>query len=110
MTLAPETRIRFRDVKPYFLPDSLDELYGPSEGIVLLPQSVYWQADRFNIDLSKLGKIEMVYQNVLAEGLLEDICRFVNADHLRRVWHRLRLDRRLRSMWEERFPELMFDE
>lgn len=106
MSLVEERRVRFRDIKPYDVPESLDELHGPLDGIVSLPQSVYWQADRFNIDLSRPGKIEMVYQNVLAEGLLEDICRFVNADHLRRVWRNLRLDRRLRQMWEERFPEL----
>lgn len=36
-----EKRVHIQDVKPYFVPDTLDDLHGPSEGNIELPIHVY---------------------------------------------------------------------
>lgn len=51
----------------------------------------------------------MVYQAVLAEGTSTDMETFLNRDLLVSIWPALVLDERLRSMWEERFPQLRAD-
>jgi hypothetical protein len=35
-------RLYFRDIKPYAVVDSLDQLRGPAGGVVELPHSVLW--------------------------------------------------------------------
>lgn len=68
MAEVTAARVRFRDVKPYDAPASLDELRGPYDGPIDLPHSVRWQADRFDVDVSNLGWRRMAYQALLAEG------------------------------------------
>ena len=40
MTEVTAPRVRFRDVKPYSAPMSLDELRGPYDGMIDLPHAV----------------------------------------------------------------------
>lgn len=48
-----------------------------------------------------------MYETVLREALSPDhLRRYLNADILRRIWHRLFLPDRIHRLWEERFPEL----
>lgn len=101
-------RVRFRDVKPYDIVDSLDDLRGPTSGAVVLPRSVLWVGDG-EVDLDRSGGARMVYQAVLAEGTSTDMETFLNRDLLVSIWPALVLDERLRSMWEERFPQLRAD-
>ena len=37
-----EPRILIRDVIPYEVPERLEDLHGPAEGVLTLPQHVYW--------------------------------------------------------------------
>ena len=48
----------------------------------------------------------MAYSALLAEGTMQDISGLVNRDRLCESWGELRLDQRVRDMWEERFSEL----
>lgn len=98
--------LRFRDVKPYDAPTSLDELRGPYDGPIDLPHSVRWQADRFGVDVSNLGWCRMAYQALLAEGTADEQCRLMNRDRLIEVWPILNMDPRVRGLWESRFPRL----
>ena len=47
-------RIRFRDIKPYCVVTSLDDLRGPERGVIHLPHWVRWQDDK-DVDISDLG-------------------------------------------------------
>lgn len=98
--------VRFRDIKPYEAPSSLDELRGPHDGVIDLPHAVRWQADRIGIDVGAVGWRRMAYQALLAEGTLEEQRRLVNRDRLIETWPILNMDPRVRELWEGRFPEL----
>ncbi|WP_103063546.1 transcriptional regulator [Actinomyces qiguomingii] len=106
MVEVTATRVRFRDVKPYDAPASLDELRGPYEGPIDLPHSVRWQADRLGVDVSNPGWRRMAYQALLAEGTVTEQVRLMNRDRLIETWPVLNMDPRVRVLWEGRFPQL----
>ncbi|MCL3778178.1 MULTISPECIES: transcriptional regulator [unclassified Actinomyces] len=99
-------RVRFRDIKPIEAPLSLDELQGPYEGLVDLPHSVRWQADRLGVDVSNPGWRRMAYQALLAEGTVDEQRHVMNRERLVESWPVLNMDPRVRSLWEGRFPQL----
>lgn len=101
-----DDRVFLRDVKPYAVPESLDELQGPATGVVELPLSIYWAPGDHLADVGTADGAWKTYVAALSEGRLEDIIRLVNADRLRQVWGDLLLPRRVVAMWESRFPEL----
>lgn len=101
-----EQRIRFRDVKPYALVDSLDELAGPASGEVTLPVDVHWWGLRRTFDLADPRLRRVVYQAALANGRREHLVALVNRDLLLEAWPRLALDQRIVDLWSERFPEI----
>ena len=92
--VTQESRVRFRDLKPYYAPESLEALRGPYHGRIDLPHQVRWQADRRGVDIDDPGGRRMAYQALLAEGSAADQERLLN------------LDRRVLDLWEGRFPEL----
>lgn len=99
-------RVRFRDIKPYAVVDDLDELQGPRTGVIELPHRVFWQHDT-RFDLTTFGGARTAYQELLAEGQKKDLVQFLNRELLVRIWPQLRLDPRVRELWESRFPELV---
>lgn len=99
-------RIHVRDVKPYAIPTDLAELTGPTSGVITLPHSVLWAPGDGRVDLDAPGGVALAYRAVLAEGTLEDQARLLNAALLRTVWTQLLLPRRVRDLWENRFPQL----
>jgi len=101
-----EGRVYFRDVKPYAVVDSLDQLHGPAGGVVELSHSVLWAPGGRLVDLDEPGGTALAYQAVLAEGTVEDLVQVLNRGRLIAVWPDLMLPRRTRQMWESRFPEL----
>lgn len=101
-----ESRVFFRDVKPYAIVDDLDQLCGPAGGVVELPHSVLWAPGGPYVDLDEPGGTALAYQAVLAEGAVEDLVQVLHRVRLIAIWPELMLDRRVREMWESRFPEL----
>lgn len=101
-----EGRVYFRDVKPYALVDSLDELRGPAGGVVSLSHSVLWAPGNGRIDLEEPGGTALAYQAVLAEGGVEDLVAVLDRSRLVTVWPDLMLPRRVRQLWASRFVEL----
>lgn len=101
-----EQRVFFHHLKPYPVPDSLDELHGPASGWVELSHSLYWApgSRRFNLDDD--SGIKRVYISALAEGTLADVQALVNKDRLVGLWDELVLPRRVRDLCEEQFPHL----
>jgi hypothetical protein len=98
-------RQRFRDLKPYEVVDSLDDLQGPAAGSVHLPRWVRWQADG-EVDIDDPGGLRMAYQALLSEGTSEIQAQLLNRRLLTIVWPTLNLDNRVRDLWEGRFVEL----
>lgn len=99
-------RMYFRDVKPYAIPDSLDQLTGPADGVITLAHSVLWAPGDGRIDLDEPGGVGLAYRAVLAEGTADEQVKVLNRARLVAVWPELMLPRRLREVWEDRFPEL----
>jgi hypothetical protein len=87
---------------------SLDELQGPTGGIVELPHRLIWQAPpmrRFNLD--DLYQQRRVYEIVLREAVRVDEMRtWLDGPTLHRLWPELYLPRGVRRAWEERHPDL----
>jgi len=99
-------RVRFRDIKPYDAPVSLDELQGPASGTVTLPLRLRWVPGARSYDVGEAGGARVVYQAVLAEGTVDDQRRYLNRDRLIDLWPVLNLDQRVVGLWEGRFREL----
>lgn len=101
-----DTRVFFRDVKPYHAPQRLEDLHGPAGGVVELSHSVLWAPGGGRVDLDEPGGVGLAYRAVLAEGTVADQVQLLNRDLLVAVWAELMLPRRVRELWETRFPEL----
>jgi len=99
-------RILYSEQRPYLAAETLDELVGPTSGVVELPQRLDWsEQGRYNLD--DLRELSVMYERVLRESLdVADLRSYLNGPMLRRVWSRLFLPRRVRELWEGRFPEL----
>ena len=104
---APELR-RYVDHRPYPVPPArLDDLTGPTSGTVELPVTIDWGPGR-SYDVGQDADRRVVYERVLREAASTgELCRYVNGQALLDVWGRLWLPRRVRSSWEECFPELV---
>jgi len=98
-------RYRYADHVPYAVPESLSDLTGPGDGVLVLPRSV--AAPRFAvIDLGERWQVQMGYGAVMSNGDLGEVCGLVNSGLLIRMWPDLVLPRRCAQMWLARFPEL----
>ncbi|MCL2092444.1 MAG: hypothetical protein FWH11_14810 [Micrococcales bacterium] len=92
--------------RPTFVPDRLDDLRGPTQGVVTLPLMLDWTPAN-TYDLSSEPRVRRLYETVLSEALSEDdVQTYVDKTTLTRLWHRLRLPRRVRVAWESTHPEL----
>ncbi|WP_331726016.1 hypothetical protein [Streptomyces sp. NBC_01012] len=89
------------------LPESLDELHGPAQGVVELPLHMAWSG-MTSYDMSRPRQRMGLYRTVLHEGLYEDLPRYLNRDLLMQLWPVLRtlVGRTVRDVWEKAFPEL----
>ncbi|MFE6627610.1 MULTISPECIES: hypothetical protein [Streptomyces] len=89
------------------LPKSLDELRGPTHGVVDLPPHVAWSG-MTSYDLGKPRQRMGLYRTVLHEGLDDDLPRYLNQDLLLELWPVLRtlVGRSVRAVWEDAFPQL----
>jgi integrase len=93
-------------VRPYTVPDTLDELTGPTSGVVELPGHLDWGPRRvYNLD--DFSDSRLLYMRVIRESThIEDLRRFLNAQVLKRLWPELVLPPRVRALWQDRFPNL----
>lgn len=105
-TAPTDPRVFVRDVKPYEVPKSLDDLRGPAGGVVELPHTVLWAPGGCRVDLDEEGGVGLAYRAVVAEGTVADQMAILNRDRLMAAWPDLLLPQRARALWESRFPEL----
>ncbi|MGH8878634.1 MAG: hypothetical protein ACRD0P_15035 [Stackebrandtia sp.] len=82
-------RLRYVDVRPYVMPDTLGEPAGPLSGVVELPTHLAWSGLR-SYDLGDERELGLLYETVIRESMdVADIDRYLNAAVLHRVWSRL---------------------
>lgn len=105
--ITDHERMLYRNTKTYAVPDSLDELHGPTGGTFDVPQSIHWaKPGGSTVDLSTQGGRSIAYGAALGEGTIEDVCAIINRDHLIADWPRIPKAIRTQDLWENRFPEL----
>lgn len=101
-----QQRVLYEDGRPYTVPDSLEELTGPISGVVELPLRLDW-SEQGRYDLSDPRQRNLMYEVVIRESMrVEDLRAFLHGATLARVWRRLWLPRKVRSLWESQFPSL----
>ena len=86
------------------LPSRIEDLRGPSSGVIKLPRNLSWPGMR-ECDVGDDRVRRGLYGILLAQGSRNDVARFVNAALLRQDWPLIRnsLDRRLARRCERRF-------
>ena len=71
------------------LPNRLDDLHGPWQGVVVLPVHLSWYGLR-EFDVSDAPSRVRLYTIVLSQGERKDIARFLHPELLRQDWPQLR--------------------
>jgi hypothetical protein len=106
-----EDLVLYREKFRRRLPESLDELHGPTHGVVELPLHMAWSG-MASYDMGKprqrMGLYRTVLHEGLREGLREDLPRYLNQELLLQMWPVLRtlVGRTVRAVWEDAFPQL----
>jgi hypothetical protein len=101
-----QPRTLYEDGRPYTVPESLEELTGPTAGVVELPLRLDW-SEQGRYDLSDERQRNLMYERVIRESMrVEDLRTYLHGPTLRRVWRQLWLPRKVRGMWESRFRGL----
>ena len=96
----------YGDRKPYVVAEDLDDLHGPTQGTVTLPQHLDWSGSAV-YDLDRPARLASMYKAVLNEARgVEDLRHWLDRRALVELWPTLWLPPRLRGMWEARFPQL----
>ncbi len=103
--LKPNPRPSFASLRPYATPPRLNDLHGPTTGIIRVrphidtsPHPVY--------DLDSPDQLRQLYRAVVRDGTPEDQMSILDLPTLERIWSELDLPVRCRQVWEARFPEL----
>jgi hypothetical protein len=92
--------------KPYALPASLDQLAGPSAGLVTLPRHLDW-GPPYTYNPGDPADLVLLYERVIREAHSPaDLHDHLGRTALLRIWPELFLPRELRALWQARFPEL----
>lgn len=101
-----KSRALYSEHRPYVVADSLDELVGPTTGLVELPLRLDW-SEQGTYNLDEPRELNLMYEVVLREAMdVQDLRRYLNGSTLHEVWRQLFLPRRVRDLWETRFPDL----
>lgn len=102
----PADYVPYGERKPYTVANSLDDLCGPTSGIVTLPHHIDWSGSP-NKNLDIPGMLGVVYETVLNEAsTTADLNAFLNREALIELWPTLWLPPKVRRLWHERFPDL----
>jgi hypothetical protein len=86
--------------------DDLNELHGPTSGVIELPHRMFWQPDR-RVDLDNPALLRWMYETVLREAVtVEELRSWLDGPTLVRVWRDLYIPRPIRYLWESQYPDL----
>lgn len=95
----------YADHIPYVTPDSLDDLRGPTSGVVTVGPHIDTSLNPV-YELSDPDRLWNLYTRVVRSGFVPDQVKFLDRRVLRRLWPSLNLPVRCRKIWEQKFPEL----
>lgn len=101
-----EQLIRFRDLKPYYTVDSLDDLEGPEHGTITLPVTIFWSSPdpTFDVDIAALRR--QSYSALLSNAGTAQLRTFISRRRLLEDWASISLDQRIVDLWNSRHPQL----
>lgn len=105
--VAVRTQHQARPGRRAIVVTDLGSLRGPENGMVELPQRLFWSSTnrRFNLDSASTRR--SVYQTVLREAARpSDLTDYLNCGILISLWPELRLPAGVRCAWEELHPVL----
>jgi hypothetical protein len=105
---AAQPATKPRQLRPIVVPVSLDELHGPSSGLVTPPRRLWWSGEEgVAFDLSNRGHAAELYEAVLeAARTYHDITDHLDAGLLVELWPELGMRRATRQAWEAAHPIL----
>jgi len=84
------------------VPDDLDVAdVEKVTGVVELPLHIRWSGPARRYDLADRQQRARVYEQVLREGIEDDVRRFIQADELIDMWDELVLPRNVRYAWAD---------
>ena len=86
---------------PVAIPDDIaDRALPKASGVVRLPGHIAWSPP-YEYDLDDRRELCSVYARVMAEGLADDVCYYIDLDVLIGVWDELYLPGYVRERWRE---------
>ena len=86
---------------------SLEDLRGPTEGLVELPLRLFWSSLDRTFDLGAPYMLRSMYETVLVEASRpEDLAAYLDGDTLTALWPDLYLPKGVRQAWEDQHPVL----
>jgi hypothetical protein len=117
--VPPQTQARFKQdpscarrpscaLRPVVVAGSLETLRGPVEGLIELPQRLFWSGAERVFDLSDPDRLLEMYEVVFDTARTEtDLAEYINGETLARVWPDIALPPRVRRAWEAAHPDLL---
>ena len=95
----------YADHIPYVAPESLDELRGPTSGVVTVGPHIDTSLNPV-YELRDPDRLQNLYTRVVRSGFVPDHVDYLDRRILLRLWPSLDLPARCRQIWEQKFPEL----
>lgn len=96
----------YADQRPYVVVESLDDLRGPTGGVVRLDRRLHWSGTA-SFDLGNPRRLAALYETVLREASrADDLVLWLDGPTLVRLWPALVLPPQVRLLWESRFKVL----
>ncbi len=83
-----------------------EHFHGPMSGLLAVPEELA-EYDGERADLGSWAEVDRLYARVILHGRETDQADVLNTVLLRERWAWLRLERGVKSVWEQRFPQLL---
>jgi hypothetical protein len=95
-----------RSKRPPVIPDDVaDPAVVKATGRVTLPTRVRWSAPERSYDLADRRQRARVYEQVLVEGVEQDVRELIDVDELVALWDELYLPDHVRRAWADWLAE-----
>lgn len=99
----------YSDFRPVLIPENLDDLHGPTRGVVTLPTWIDWTPRKtYNLD-DKFDRAAF-YQVVISEAKPSEMAEYLDRETLIRIWPSIGIGKQAAQTWEQHFPQLKSSE